>query len=277
MAETSLNMWRAAPIFGIGVGRFYDQSSHFGAEALRRELGFVTMNENAHNYFLQVFSTEGIVGLAALLIVLGVVFVPALEPGAAAFTPLRPWLVAGLVGYVLTWLTGHPQLVPEASFAFWLTFGVLAGLTAPPRAAGWRGFLAIAAAIVLLTAPVRAAHALRQAELEHVALGLSHWQPEIDGVRYRIAGSSFELYLPGDGTAVDLPLRRSPVASDPLAVAIRVNGQKLYEPLVSGDAWQQIRLQLPKTNRRFVLVQFEVSPSQPDGTPVLFVGRAKRR
>jgi hypothetical protein len=181
------------------------------------------------------------------------------------------------VAYLLTWLSGHPQLVPEASFAFWLVFGVLAGLTPPPAGPRWRAALVIAAALVLLTAPFRAASAIRQADLEHVAIGLSGWQPEIDGIRYRLAGRSFALYLPADGMAVDLPLRRARDAPDPLVVAISWNGRKLYEPLVSGEAWQQIRVQLPKTSQRFARVEVVVSPARSDGKPVLLVGKDERR
>ena len=276
MAQTSVNMWHTAPIFGIGVGRFYEESSRFGGEALKREVGYTT-NENAHNNFLQVLATEGIVGLAALLIVLAVVLVPAMRAEHERSIPLRRWVIVGTVAYLLTWLTGHPQLVPEASFAFWLAFGILAGLTPPAAGGWWRTGLAMAAGVVLISAPFRAAERIRQADLDYVAVGLSSWQPEVDGIRYRLAGRSFSLFLPADGTAVNLPLRRAPDAPDPLVVAISVGGRTLYEPLISGDAWQQIRLQLPKTSSRFARVEFEVRPDRRDTRPVMFVGKDERR
>jgi O-Antigen ligase len=277
MAQVSLNMWRAAPIFGIGIGRFYEESSQFGGDALRRELGFVTINENAHNYFLQVLSTEGLVGFTALLLVLGVAIVPAIRGEGTTPASLRRWLLAGVGAYLLTCLTGHPPLVPEAAFAFWLVFGVLAGLSVPPAGGSWRTVIALVAALLIASAPFRAAQTIRHADLEHIAVGLSQWQPEIDGIRYRLAGGAFALYLPADGTAVDLPLRRSAFAADPLVVTITHEGRKLYEPLVSGNTWQQIRVQLPKTNRRFARVEFTVSPARPDGSRILFVGKAERR
>lgn len=275
MFETSLNMWRAAPVFGIGVGRFYEESSKFGGEALRRELGFAA-NENAHNNFLQVLASEGAVGLTALLIMLAIVIVPEARGERTTLVQPRYWLTAGVLAYLLTWFTGHPQLVPEASFAFWLMFGLLAGLTPAPAGAWWRVGLALAAVLVIFTAPFRAAYSIRQADLEYVGIGLSGWQPDIDGVRYRRAGRSFALFLPADGTAVDLPLRRAPDAPDPLVVAISVGERKLYEPVVSGDSWQLIRLRLPKTNRRFARVEFAVRPLDRRAlrVPVLFVGKA---
>jgi hypothetical protein len=278
MAETSFNMWRSAPIFGVGVGRYYEESGRFGAEALKTEVGFHP-KENAHNYFLQVLSTEGLVGLAALLLVLGVGIVPAWRAERLGSVSLRRWLLAGVAACLLTWLTGHPQLVPQAAFAFWLIFGVLAGLAPSPVRPSWRTPIALAAVLLLATAPFRAAYAVRHTDLEHVAVGLSLWQPEIDGLRYRQAGRSFALYLPADGRSVDLPLRRAPGAPDPLVVTITEGGRKLYEPIVSGDAWQQIRVQLPKSNRRFARVEFVVSgvaaASLP--SPVLYVGKTQPR
>ena len=129
-----------------------------------------------------------------------------------------------------------------------------------------------------MTATVSSRAAIRQAELEHMAVGLSHWQPEIDGFRYRLAGGSFALYLPADGTcrrSAAPALRRA--AADPLVVAISVTAGNSTSRWCRVTRWQQIRLQLPRKNRRFVLVEFDVSPSRPDGARVLFVGKTEPR
>jgi hypothetical protein len=76
-------------------------------------------------------------------------------------------------------------------------------------------------------------------------------------------------------------MRRAPGAPDPLVVTISAAGRELYEPLVSGEAWQPIRVTLPKTNRRYARVDFEVrparSPDEPLPSPVLYVGKTERR
>lgn len=278
MAETSFNMWRTAPIFGIGVGRYYEESSRFGAQALVTEVRFYP-NENAHNYFLQMLSTEGIVGLTALLLVLGAVIVPALRVERTQFQPLRRWTLAGIVACLITWLTGHPQLVPEAAFGFWLLFGVLAGLTPAPIHRGWRTALTVAAVLLIATAPFRARQAIGGADFEHIGVGLSQWQPEIDGVRYRFAPAAFGLYLPADGRSVELPLRRAPETPDPLIVTIAADGRTVYEPLVTGEGWQTVRIQLPKSNRRFAKVDFVVKSLDGRELPgsVLYVGKTAPR
>ena len=60
---------KAGFIFGVGVGHYFDRSSEFMPEELRRIYG----NENAHNYFAQQFAEVGVVGglLFIWLIVLG--------------------------------------------------------------------------------------------------------------------------------------------------------------------------------------------------------------
>jgi hypothetical protein len=262
----------------VGVGRFFEESSRFGAAALK-DVGLPFVNENAHNYFLQILGTEGLVGLGALLLILAVALIPAIRAERSPATTLRSWLFAAVVAFLLTCLTGHPLLVPEASFAFWLIFGVLAGLTPPPAAVAWRGPVALAAALLIVTGPFRAAEAIRAAHLEHVAVGLSSWQAELDGVRYRIASKSFALYLPEDGSTVTLPVRRAPRAPDHLMLTASVDGRRLYEVVVSGDAWQNIRLQLPKGRRRFARTDFEIKSISAGTveTPALYVGKAVQR
>ena len=279
MAETSFNMWRSHPVFGIGIGRFYEESTAFGASALRTSAGAAVDKENAHNYFLQILATEGLVGFASVLVLLATAVYPAIRAEYLAPLPLRRWLLAGIGAYLLTWLTGHPNLVPEAALAFWLLLGVLAALSPAAVATRLRNVLVVVAVIVLATAPFRAAHALRDVGLEHVGIGLSHWQPDLDGLRYRQAGQAFSLYIPADGTSVDLPVRRAPESPDPLVLEIRVEGRKLYDVLISGDAWQQIRLRLPVENRRYRRTDFSVSALGSGSIPTtaLYVGKAVPR
>jgi O-antigen ligase len=274
LARAGLNMWRSAPVFGVGVGRFYDESSQFGADALNPYGG---NSGNAHDNFLQVLAEEGLVGLGALLVLLGVVLLPAVQAERSSSRPFRRFVLAGIAAYVLTWFTGHPQLVPEAAFLFWLLFGVAAALTSPPRSSPWRLGAVVAAAALILVAPIRADWTIRQANFEYLGEGLSpYWEPELDGVRYREAGGHFALYLPADGTAVVLPLRRESNAPDPLVFSLHVGATSLGEVRLSGEGWRNVPLDLPRLNRRFALVDFEAVGQLPAGDVVL-VGKPERR
>jgi len=277
MARTALNMWRDAPIAGAGIGRFYDQSSRYGAAALLTIQG-PPPNQNAHNNFLQVLAEEGVVGLAALFILLASVVVPVIRTERASPDVERRFLLAAVSAYVLTWLAGHPQLVAEAALPFWLLTGTLVATTDPPRASRWRIATVATAAVVFVTAPVRANSAIRHGDFEYVGIGVSHWFPDLDGIRYREAGAVFAVYLPADGSAVDVPLRRAPSAPEPLVLSVSLGGRALQDFTITGDGWAQLFLRLPNENRRYQLVRFAAKGVGADAAPpVVLVGKTARR
>lgn len=272
MSRVAVDMWRSAPVLGVGVGRFWVESARFGGS--ERPYGIV--NENAHNNFLQVLAEEGLVGLIALLLVLATLFVATVRTSQS---PFKRFLATGIVVFVLTWLGGHPLLLAEAGFVFWLLAGVLSGVTNPPSVSRWRMLLVLAAAALLITGPVRADRAIREADFEHIGTGVSGWRrPDLDGVRYREANATFQLYLPSDGTPVTLPLRRAPNAPDPLLVAAHVGRQSVARVLLTGDAWLDVPIQLQKANRRFELVDFAVSGADSSTvSPLVLVGKTTVR
>lgn len=122
---TSARMFASAPMFGVGIGHYHERSNEFMPTSLRQ----VYRHENAHNYFAQQFAELGIVGgllfvwLCATVLRLG--WRAVRNAGGADAASLG--LLAGTSGYLLTCVTGHPLLVPEAAVPFWGAFGVLAG------------------------------------------------------------------------------------------------------------------------------------------------------
>lgn len=266
MAEAALRAAREAPWFGIGVGTFFERSFEFGDESLRAlvESFQASAHENAHNNFLQVLAEQGVTGLAALLLILAVGLWPALRSAGRA-TPLQNWLLAGIVAFVLTWLTGHPLLERESALMFWLLFGLLAALT---PAAAWRVPARVAlpvAALLLLTFVPRAIAERRSAMLDHIGMGLSlQWQEGTDGRRYREAGSRFSLYLQTDKVTV-LPIKRAAGTSDPLRVEIHSFGRLQNAVLVAGDDWNTLLVPIRKGSETFTLVEFVVT--RGDGSP----------
>lgn len=271
MSRVAVDMWRSAPLLGVGIGRFWTESVKFGGPD--RPYGIA--NENAHDNFLQVLAEEGLVGLIALLILLGTLLMAAYRTPRSTFTR---FVAAGIVVFVLTWLGGHPLLLAEAGFAFWLLAGVLSGSANPPSVGGWRRLLIALAVAVLITGAVRADLAIRNADFEYVGIGVSGWRAELGGVRYREAGPSFQLYLPSDGTQVTLPLRRAPSAPDPLLITARIGKQSVVEVRLTGNAWLDVPIQLPTVNRRFGLVEFTAAGvDSSSALPVVFVGKPLAR
>src|SRR5262249_5227180 len=84
---------------------------------------------------------------------------------------------------------------------------------------------------------------------------------------------TFKLYLPSDGRAVTLPLRRASSAPDPLLITLRARGRHLDDVTISGDSWSRVPVQLLGANLRFELVEFAVEGGAGDRTPLVLVGK----
>ncbi len=111
-------MVRDHPVFGVGIGSYY--------WLLWIYLDFPSdkrIYENAHNYFLQIWSELGTVGLVSFLLILAIV----LRGGIQVFMRVeeRHWrlvtlgLVGGIAGFLLTHLTSHAMVLLEMQFIFW--------------------------------------------------------------------------------------------------------------------------------------------------------------
>ncbi len=277
--RAALGMARDAPVFGVGAGTFLEESAAYGATALESMLSQKPTHENAHDYFLQTLAEQGLLGLAALVLMLTAALWPAIR-GPGRRDPITTWLAAGIIASVLTWATGHPLLLTEAALMFWLCVGILAGVTAPPptgRVASVAPMLAAGVvAGLLVSVPFRARAAQAAAELDHLGTGVSLWQPEVDGVRYREAGTTFSLFLPS-GTRLTLPLRSATSAA--LTVELWNATRLIDAAIVTADLWHPLRIQVPESASRYLRIDFRVvgddaAPAVCD--PCIRVGKIAR-
>jgi O-Antigen ligase len=122
---TTGRMIKANPVLGVGIGQYARVSSHYSSPAL---LAYYP-RENAHNYFAQVAGELGLAGLAAFLAVLLICLWPPHE--GASRSPIVAPVLAGIAAFIVSWLGGHPLLVPEVAYPFWLALAVLAGTRLP--------------------------------------------------------------------------------------------------------------------------------------------------
>ena len=65
---TGLRMMASAPVFGVGIGRYFETSGRF----MPSSIYWFYFHENAHNNFLQIGGELGLVGLAAFCLAAGV-------------------------------------------------------------------------------------------------------------------------------------------------------------------------------------------------------------
>jgi O-antigen ligase len=278
LARTSLRMFASQPVFGIGIGEFYQRSGEFSSPELIA-LFPPARNENAHNYLLQVLAELGVIGLGASIWLLTIA---AKNTWARLRSPESDrliWGVAtGLLAFGLTSFAGHPLLVSEAAGPFWILFGVAAGagsaIEVRERARTIHGRLLVAAvAILIATFPIRARQQLSASNLEHVGIDLSGWRFSEDGTRYREAGSTCSVFVPARAGWIAIPLR----AARPgvlLDVEVWLDGRLVNIVRVPADRWYTLRLVVPAGHDgpKFKRVDLRVPASQ-GASVVLLVGK----
>ncbi len=267
MAAASFRMWKTAPVFGVGLGRYRDRSPQFMGEGVR---SFYTA-ENAHNNFLQIMAELGLVGLWAFVAVVA---------GAARPAPrsdqLHRGLLWGTIAFLLTCLVSHPLLVPDAAVAFWLVLGILAGTRASVEAPRRTRVLStVALTVLVLTLPLRLVSAQREASLEHVYRGFSEtWIRDLEGEPYRtLLDSSGTVYIEANDRFIAIPLRST---EGLLRVAVTLDGRLVDDVAVPADRWTYLRFLVPRASdgRRFRALGLE--PRAAEGTRAgLRVGRAR--
>jgi O-antigen ligase len=272
--------WRAGlsdPVFGVGLGRLPDRGREFGSAEMHRLMGPRGVTENAHNQYLQVFAELGAIGIAALALLVGCS--GAMGLFGSADDRLLSWTSWGIFATLLTWLLGHPLLVPEAAVMFWLFIGIVAGLNPAPAVHSARWKVAQAGGIMLavltaVIAPMRASKAARSAYLDHHGIGVSATWRQDEGVSYRSAGATFALFLPSSAL-VAIPLRAGP-SEEAVTIEVFLRGKLIDRVQVSPGPWRTIRILLPESDRRFERLEFVVLGASADGTDqeLVQVGRA---
>ena len=107
--------------------------------------------------------------------------------------------------------------------------------------------------------PVRAERELADANLEHIGIGVSQWQPAQDGVEFRVAGISSIVFVPSYARVVEIPLRAAATETS-LRVALYLDGRPADVVTVRSDAWHPLLLRVPqhRTPRRFRALEFRV-------------------
>lgn len=258
--DTTARMFASAPVFGVGTGRYFDRSSQFMPVPLRELYG----NENAHNYFAQQFAELGLVGgLLFVWLVWAVVAAGWAAVRAAADTapPALVGLFAGVGAYLLTCLTGHPLLVPEAAFPFWIAAGALVAIGSGEPAAGyrstWRPALAGPIAIVLVICALLAAH-LGRAGVAYARVtepppeyGFHGVETAPDGATFRWMTRHAVTYVPPGAGFVRLRLQAPPDVplAGPLVIEVALAGAIVDRRELAPGRWITYDIPAPQAVR----------------------------
>ena len=248
-----VGLWRAGlamawdePLFGVGLGRFYDLSNQYAHETLSA-YGFAS--EHAHNQVVQVLAELGVPGLAAFIALIAGAFLLAVRQERPR--PLHVTaLVAGLAAYLLSAMGGHPFVIPDPTYPFWLAVGLAAASMSPvatTTSSRTRVIFVLLLVAVAATLPWRATRAIAGADLEHVSYGFSNWQGQGPEWRYRFMGGRATFYVPSAASAVQVPIRSGTIIRRLLEVTVLVDGREVNRVRVPpDDVWRTLRFLVRK-------------------------------
>lgn len=279
LAWTGVRMFASHPVFGIGIGEFYQRSGEFSSPELIAIFP-PARNENAHNYLVQVVAELGLVGFGALVWMLAIAARNTRSTLESAGADRLAWgMATGLLAFLLTCLAGHPLLVPEVAGPFWILLGAAAGSGPAVLERGrtprvYTRVLTAVIATLIVTLPLRARWQIADTNLEHVGIDLSAWRWSEDGVRYREAGVQCTLFVPAQAGWVTLPLRAA-TSGALLQVEVRLDGRLANVVNVASDSWYNLVLVVPedRDGPRFKRVDLRAL-SPPAAPVVLLVGKA---
>ncbi len=243
----SARMFASAPITGVGIGRYYPRSAEFMSERLHAIYPY----ENAHNYLFQQFAELGVVGGGLFVFLLAVTVGGAWRQVRQSGDPLRAALLTGVVAYLTTCLTGHPLLVPETAFPFWVILGGLAaGLPAAAASRRWR--MGTVAVPVCLLIPLGVSWFRANDVFPSPADRGFHDELETaEGLKYRwTTGHAVAWVQPDVGfLTVDVQAPSLPGRDRPFMVQLEADGRIVQRARVPPGQWTQVGVRLRTPGR----------------------------
>jgi O-antigen ligase len=281
LARTTARMVADSPVFGIGLGQFYQRSGEFSSPELLH-LFPPARHENAHNNFLQVLGETGLIGLFAFVWLLAASIVAIWRGIEREPASVVAWSgLAGIAAFLLTCLGGHPLLTREVAYTFWLLLGVTAGAGVAAAApgnhardapAGISRLLLVAAAMLLVSIPVRAAAQRGRADLEHQGIGLSTWATSEDNVRYRSAVDKATLFVP---SATGFHFRIRTLAQAPVRLEVRLDGRVADLLWLAPGHWNGVAFPARTEQRRSRFSQLDLRVIDADVPVTLFITKVE--
>jgi hypothetical protein len=201
-------------------------------------------------------------------------------------TSLALGSAGGVAAFLLTCLSGHPLLIPEVAYAFWILLGLTVGLVqdlAPvtsPAGDGkrwsWRTVaLGTVALILVVSIPVRARQMILEGSIGRPSEGLSGWQTDRDGTPFRWMDERAQFSIPASARAIRLPLSLETSANaEPRAVEIYLDGQFVSRISLAGDSWHEFRCVVPPAPPGIHFRRIELR-GYPDDATAEFADRSR--
>lgn len=240
---TSGRMLASAPIFGVGIGQYYPRSPEFMSARLKAVYPY----ENAHNYLFQQFAELGVLGGVLFLALLAALITGTWRGLTAGPHPATAALLTGAVGYLVTCLTGHPLLVPEAAFPFWISLGAAAAVSLERVSARVETAWLTRGVLVLLTASlIVAAARANRAFPSPPDRGFHDERQTADGMKYRWSTRHAVAWMQSDigFLTLDVQAPSLPGRQRPFVVQLEADGRVVKTATVPPGRWTQIGVAL---------------------------------
>jgi hypothetical protein len=252
--QTTSRMLQDEPLFGVGIGQYGLWSGEYAPPEL---LKFYP-SENAHNNFAQVAGELGLIGLVMFMVVLGISLARGERPLQTSDMLMLP-MVSAVAVFMLTWLGGHPLLVPEVSYPFWLALGlasaVLGGASIIQSS---HVIVGIAFAFLLASMPLRVSHKAADLDMTRIRYGITE---------KGMMGSRGRLFVPAGRGHIDLPMRsRIATRESPIEVDVLVDGHVVDTVSMVDDQWLTRRIQWSSGRGRYQEIDLQLRrPDVPNG------------
>ncbi len=260
-----LDLWKSAvlvfmdfPVLGCGPGMFPRFSNEYPYNA-----SAAGIQENVHNYFLQLLAETGLIGFLLFLFILFHIARAALrnlrspEEGSIRFG-----LFSGWIAFLITSLTGHPLLLPKMQYLFWGISGMLVaspsvqrqGLIESSERSGRKnrlfpGSKALAGVFIVIFALVGVRSVLKSRNLMSYEYGYYGWEREPGGVFFRWTKDEAFSIMKAQGNVLVLRFRQ--LNPEVYRKASRVElylDERLLDTLVIQDTnWKEWEYYLPET------------------------------
>lgn len=260
--NAAIAMIKSHPIFGIGVGGFvWNLSSYINTSKYR-----IRPIENAHNYFLQMTSEMGLLFLGIYFLILAIAFHKAMS--ALKYMKDNFWkfisigIVCGLIAFLLTCLTGHPLLLIEMQFIFWLFIAIIFALTQSvvpyrPSPNILKKVAIILAAGILFSIPVRAFFNYTNSPpvTNHGFHSWERWQDKLP-FRWTKRVASQKLKIDGQTLYIPLISFHPSIAQEPLKVQIYLNGRMVDQVVIKDNLPHILNYPLFPTSNKSIVISY---------------------
>ena len=271
---TSVRMLATEPLLGVGIGQYYALSSQF----MPVGLPVAYPRENAHNNFLQIAAELGVVGLAGFIWLLSVALLRRRQRAATSLAAPERGARLGVLAFLVTCVTGHPLLVPEVAYPFWILLGVVAGGSTPTRLPRWgprrwgvssrledpwkkrRISMVGAVCSLLLVGSLVPRYARELRRLAGTDEGFHAWEQAESGRRYRWTGQRAVVFFPNQPGTVDLTLGafHAQPATVPVRVHLSAGGSWQETVFLTDGRWSTIKIPLTVESLPFVRLDVRV-------------------